>query len=156
MREPAQTKSTWTYKSHFVWKFTGKNAHGDVTKAILCGNLQGKMPHTTLSTSIKHQAFYSYRKTPFSVATLFRILTTLALSFDLTICSYFMCIYIYTYVYIQFLVLFYLHLVCLFTNMPSLFQHVPFSSGPGLESGRHPAICAQAPGQIHRLGGPGV
>ena len=27
---------------HFVWKLTRKNAHGHVTKAILCGNLQGK------------------------------------------------------------------------------------------------------------------
>ena len=24
---------------HFVWKFTGKNAHGHCTRAILCGNL---------------------------------------------------------------------------------------------------------------------
>ena len=27
---------------HFVWKFTGKNAHGHVRRAILCGNLQEK------------------------------------------------------------------------------------------------------------------
>ena len=59
--EPAQSKRTWTFhKSHFVWKFTRKsagrqsrdtafcaslrsrNAHGHFTRAILCGNLQGK------------------------------------------------------------------------------------------------------------------
>ena len=27
---------------HFVWKCAGKNAHGHVTRAILCGNLQVK------------------------------------------------------------------------------------------------------------------
>ena len=27
---------------HFVWKCTGKNAHGDVTRAILCNNLPEK------------------------------------------------------------------------------------------------------------------
>ena len=91
---------------HFVWKFTGKNAHGHVRKPILCGNLQGKcrthfsgpafcveiyrkkrswtlhkshfvwkfrgkMPPAQVPTSIKHGAFYCYRKNPFSVATLF-------------------------------------------------------------------------------------
>ena len=40
-------------KRHFVWKFTGT------------------MPHTTPPTSIKHRAFCSYRKNPFSVATVF-------------------------------------------------------------------------------------
>ena len=34
---------TWTcQKSHLVWKFAGKIAHGHVTRAILCGNLQEK------------------------------------------------------------------------------------------------------------------
>ena len=43
MRSQEQAKSTWTcQKSHFVWKFTGKNAHGHVRRAILCGNLQEK------------------------------------------------------------------------------------------------------------------
>ena len=28
--------------THFVWKFTGKNAHGQCTRVILCGNLQEK------------------------------------------------------------------------------------------------------------------
>ena len=47
-------KRTWTCdKSHFVWKFTGK------------------MPPAQVPTSIKHRAFYPYRKNPFSVATLF-------------------------------------------------------------------------------------
>ena len=32
-----QEKCTWTcQKSHFVWKFTGKNAQAQVTRAILC------------------------------------------------------------------------------------------------------------------------
>ena len=36
MRSQEQSKSTWTcQKSHFVWKFTGKNAHGHVRRAIL-------------------------------------------------------------------------------------------------------------------------
>ena len=43
MRSQEQAKSTWTcQKSHFVWKFTGKNAHGYVRRPILCGNLQEK------------------------------------------------------------------------------------------------------------------
>ena len=73
------------------------NAHGQVTRAILCGNLQekcrtqilrrtwtfqkshfvwkfkGKMPDPPVNTSIEHRAF-SYRKnpfSPFSVTTLF-------------------------------------------------------------------------------------
>ena len=29
-------------RAHFVWKLTGKNAHGDVRRTILCGNLQEK------------------------------------------------------------------------------------------------------------------
>ena len=59
--EPAQSKRTWTFhKSHFVWKLTAKmpdpnpathvfcaslcsrNAHGQVTRAILRGILQEK------------------------------------------------------------------------------------------------------------------
>ena len=58
--EPAQSKCTWTFhKSHFVRNLKGKcqtliprhpfcaslrsrNAHGHVTRAMLCGNLQGK------------------------------------------------------------------------------------------------------------------
>ena len=57
-------KRAWTcHKSNFVGKFTGKictlflgstfcmeiykkNAHGHCTRAILCGNLQEKLPHT--------------------------------------------------------------------------------------------------------------
>ena len=44
MRSQEQAKSTGTSceKSHFVWKFTGKNAHGHVRRAILSGNLQEK------------------------------------------------------------------------------------------------------------------
>ena len=73
---------------HFVWKFTRKcrtpfprtafcarlrsrNAYGHFTGAILCGNLQEKNPDPPVNTSIEHRAFYSYRKNPFSVATLF-------------------------------------------------------------------------------------
>ena len=94
------------YKSHFVWKFTGKVPDPDSGQGILCGNLQekthmdisqgpfcvdiyrkkrswtlhkshfvwkftGKMLPAQVPTSIKHGAFYCYRKNPFSVATLF-------------------------------------------------------------------------------------
>ena len=41
--ENYRKKRTWTcQKSHFVWKFTGKKAHGHVRRAILYGNLQEK------------------------------------------------------------------------------------------------------------------
>ena len=59
--EPAQSQCTWTcHKRHFVGKFSGekcrtciprpvfcaslrkRNAHGHVTRGILCGILQGK------------------------------------------------------------------------------------------------------------------
>ena len=54
--EPAQSKRTWTFhKSHFVWKFTGKNAapasaHLDQTPGL-----------------------NTHRKNPFSAATLFGV-----------------------------------------------------------------------------------
>ena len=87
--ELEQAKRTWAcHKNHFVWKFRGKmlhtlpahgicarlrsrNARGNFTRSIFCGNLQEKNPHTTPPTSIEHRAFSSYRKNPFSVATLF-------------------------------------------------------------------------------------
>ena len=72
------------HKSHFAWTFTGKmpdpysgvfvrkltrkNAHGDVTGAILW-KFTGKRPDPKPPTSIKHRTFYTYRKNPFSVAT---------------------------------------------------------------------------------------
>ena len=53
VRAPAQSRRTWTlHKRHFAWKFTGK------------------MPDPPVNTSIEHRAFYTHRKTPFSVATL--------------------------------------------------------------------------------------
>ena len=52
--KPAQSKRTWTFH-----------------KRPFCGNLQEKMPHTSPPTLIKHRAVYTYRKNPFSVATLF-------------------------------------------------------------------------------------
>ena len=76
-----------------------RNAHVHFTNAILCGNLQEKcrtpipgtagqthmdisqeqfcveiyrkMPDPLVNTSIEHRAFYTHRKNPFSVATLF-------------------------------------------------------------------------------------
>ena len=87
--EPAQSKCTWTwYKSHFVWKFKGKMPDPNPGDIVLCEPAQskstwtfhkshflwkftGKMPNTNENTSIKHQAFYTFRKNPFSVATLF-------------------------------------------------------------------------------------
>ena len=33
-------------KSNCKWTFTRKNAHGHVTRAILCGNLEEKIPDT--------------------------------------------------------------------------------------------------------------
>ena len=74
-------------KAH-TWKLTGKNAgpqswgqrfcaslrnrnaHGHCATAILCGNLQEKMPHTTPPTSIEHRALNTDRE-PLSVATVF-------------------------------------------------------------------------------------
>ena len=56
---------------HFVWKFTGKNAHGHCTRAILCGNLQEKCGAPPSPPGPTRAPFYSYRKNPFSVATLF-------------------------------------------------------------------------------------
>ena len=56
---------------HFVWKFTGKNAHGHCTRAILCGNLQEKCRKPPSPPGPTRAPFYSYRKNPFSVATLF-------------------------------------------------------------------------------------
>ena len=57
--------------THFVWKFTGKNAHGHCTRAILCGNLQEKCRTPPSPPGPTRAPFYSYRKNPFSVATLF-------------------------------------------------------------------------------------
>ena len=45
--------------------------HMDISRAILCFNLQEKMPDPPVNTSIEHRAFYPCRKNPFSVATLF-------------------------------------------------------------------------------------
>ena len=56
--------------STFCASLRSRNAHGHFTRAILW-KFTGKMPHTTPPTSIKHRAFYPYRKNPFSVATLF-------------------------------------------------------------------------------------
>ena len=79
LREPAQSKCTWTgYKSHFAWKFTRKlptpiprhtfcaslrsrNAHGHFTRAIWWGNLQGT---GRTWTSIKHRAVTLTVRTP--------------------------------------------------------------------------------------------
>ena len=81
--EPAQAKRTWAcHKSHFV-EIYRKNAARpfrarhfvrarNLTIAMFCGNLQDKMPHTTLPTSIEHRAFSLLLQEPFSVATLFR------------------------------------------------------------------------------------
>ena len=87
------------HDKHFDWKFTGKNAHGHVRGAILCGNLQekcrtlfsgtafcveiyrenahgdfargtfccnlqGNMPDTDPTTSIKHRALTLTVRTP--------------------------------------------------------------------------------------------
>ena len=41
-----------------------RNAHGHFTRAILCGNLQKKMPHTPATTSIKHRALTLTVRTP--------------------------------------------------------------------------------------------
>ena len=51
---------------HFVWKFTRT-----LLKNHFVWKFAGKMPPAPVPTSIKHRAFYSYRKKPFSVATLF-------------------------------------------------------------------------------------
>ena len=37
---------------HFVWKFAGKNAHGHVRRAILCGNLQEKKAQAQVTGAI--------------------------------------------------------------------------------------------------------
>ena len=50
-----------------------RNAHGHVTKAILCGNLQGKLQNPPDTTSKEHRALTLTIRTPQcgSVATLF-------------------------------------------------------------------------------------
>ena len=43
----AQSKGTWTgYKSHFVWKFTGKMTDGNSAASILCEPAQSKRTWT--------------------------------------------------------------------------------------------------------------
>ena len=45
--EPAQSKCTWTwYKSHFVWKFTGKMPDPNSGHGILCEPAQSKCTWT--------------------------------------------------------------------------------------------------------------
>ena len=57
--------------THFVWRFAGKDAHGQCTRAILCGNLKEKCRTRPCPPRPNTAPFYSYRKNPFSVATLF-------------------------------------------------------------------------------------
>ena len=57
--------------AHFVWKFIGKNAHGHCTRAILYGNFHQKSRKPPSPPGPTRAPFYSYRKNPFSVATLF-------------------------------------------------------------------------------------
>ena len=67
-------KHTWTgHKSHFMQIYR-KNAGPKARKRHFVLTLTGKKPHTTPPTSNKNQAFYSYRKNSFSVATLFHCL----------------------------------------------------------------------------------
>jgi hypothetical protein len=81
--EHALATRAWTFhKSHFVWKFTGRmagtppgtsfcgslrgrNAHGQSTRAILYGILQGKCrTPQIITTSIEHRALSVTVRTP--------------------------------------------------------------------------------------------
>ena len=48
----------------FCASLRSRNAHGHVTRDILCGNLEGKMPNATDTTSIEHWALTLTVKTP--------------------------------------------------------------------------------------------